>query len=685
MHDLVHAPRPARRVRRGALAALLTLGLLVPAGASSAATAPVPTTEPAPAAAGWIAERMAADDDPWTGTLSDAILAYAASGSARDAGDAALAQLEEVAEEAAGNPGQLSKMILAVRAQGGDPTEIGDFDAIAALHATIVTEGPETGRVGTFPQLFTQSLAVLALQPTPAGAPTAVVDYLADRACPNGGFGWGSCDTIEIDTTAVAAQALDAAGRPVDAQIDFLLDAQQDDGSWLAFDEGSTNATAFASQFLRSVGEVEAADDGAAFVASLQRGCDVTTDRGAVRAYPGSDADLWISTTQAPFAWSAPLHELDASTSAPETAYLDCAPDGYEGAFCPTADGVSVVVDFTVLDPAREPVVACVTEVPDGASGLDLLELAGFDPTTQDFGGDLGEALCAIEDLPELPAGQCFGDGYWSYWNAARPGDWTEYQVGAGSTTPTEGTVEGFAWAGTFPADPPRVTVPGFDTVEPPLPTPPYDRGIAAACPGSYPSAFADIAGSVHAPAIRCLAAAEVTQGTSDPSRYAPRREVTRAQLASFLARAYEQATGAALPAGPDRFPDDDGSPHERNIDALAQAGVVAGVGDGSRFAPNDTVTRGQMASLLARFLDLLDDGAVNGSFPPATDADVFGDDDGSVHEGPIDRLAVQGVVQGRRDGTYGWQASVTRDQLASFLARALDLAVSRGLADPVA
>jgi hypothetical protein len=62
----------------------------------------------------------------------------------------------------------------------------------------------------------------------------------------------------------------------------------------------------------------------------------------------------------------------------------------------------------------------------------------------------------------------------------------------------------------------------------------------------------------------------------------------------------------------------------------------------------------------------------------------VFADDDGSVHEPAIDRLAVRGVVQGRQDGSYGPQAGVRRDQLASFLARALDLAVDEGLAQPV-
>jgi hypothetical protein len=72
------------------------------------------------------------------------------------------------------------------------------------------------------------------------------------------------------------------------------------------------------------------------------------------------------------------------------------------------------------------------------------------------------------------------------------------------------------------PAEPGDPGDPPGDPQDPALPTPPYDRGIAQACPGSYPRTFTDIAGSVHEAAIRCLASAEVTQGTSDPTRYAP-------------------------------------------------------------------------------------------------------------------------------------------------------------------
>jgi hypothetical protein len=98
--------------------------------------------------------------------------------------------------------------------------------------------------------------------------------------------------------------------------------------------------------------------------------------------------------------------------------------------------------------------VACAADLPAGADGYDVLEAAGFATTTEDFGW--GVALCTIEDLPELPEGECFdpAGGYWSYWTAEPGGPWEEQPVGAGDTTPAAGSIEGWSWAPSFPAAP---------------------------------------------------------------------------------------------------------------------------------------------------------------------------------------------------------------------------------------
>ena len=60
---------------------------------------------------------------------------------------------------------------------------------------------------------------------------------------------------------------------------------------------------------------------------------------------------------------------------------------------------------------------------------------------------------------------------------------------------------------------------------------------------------------------------------------------------------------------------------------------------------------------------------------------DWFPDDDGNTHEANINKAAQAGFAGGRADGTYGPANPVARDQMASFLARVLDLLVQDGKA----
>ena len=96
------------------------------------------------------------------------------------------------------------------------------------------------------------------------------------------------------------------------------------------------------------------------------------------------------------------------------------------------------------------------------------------------------------------------------------------------------------------------------------------------------------------------LADRDITAGcNTDPLRYCPDDSVTRAQMASFLARAF--ALEAAAPAG---FADTAGNTHKANIDALAAAGISAGCKtDPLRYCPDQPVTRAQMATFLHRAL----------------------------------------------------------------------------------
>ncbi len=108
---------------------------------------------------------------------------------------------------------------------------------------------------------------------------------------------------------------------------------------------------------------------------------------------------------------------------------------------------------------------------------------------------------------------------------------------------------------------------------------------------------FTDDEGSTHEANINRLRAAGITAGCGG-TRFCPNGVVTRAQMATFLVRAFD------LPAtSTDYFTDDEMNPHEANINRLRGAGVTSGCG-GTRYCPTGSVTRGQMAAFLHRAMD---------------------------------------------------------------------------------
>lgn len=177
--------------------------------------------------------------------------------------------------------------------------------------------------------------------------------------------------------------------------------------------------------------------------------------------------------------------------------------------------------------------------------------------------------------------------------------------------------------------------------------------GGGDAIPTTRAGGFTDIGASSFGAEIGWLVANEVTAGCS-ASRFCPRSAVTREQMASFLRR----VTG--IPARANGFfTDVSSSMHRADINGIAAANVAAGCSE-ARYCPTAAVTRGQMASFLARALDL-----------PVVGRDRFSDDDGTTHESAINALAAAGITGGCATGRFCPDAPVTREQMAGFLHRA--------------
>ena len=101
---------------------------------------------------------------------------------------------------------------------------------------------------------------------------------------------------------------------------------------------------------------------------------------------------------------------------------------------------------------------------------------------------------------------------------------------------------------------------------------------------------------------VERLAELGITMGcSSDPARFCPQNPVTRAQMASLLARAFDLQSDT-----PSGFVDvDSESPHAASIDAIAAAGITLGCSAGpDRFCSDELVTRGQAATFIVRARD---------------------------------------------------------------------------------
>lgn len=212
-----------------------------------------------------------------------------------------------------------------------------------------------------------------------------------------------------------------------------------------------------------------------------------------------------------------------------------------------------------------------------------------------------------------------------------------------------------------------------------PRPTNPAHAGevaLASACPtaSSVASAFPDVvAGDTHAATITCLHAWHIVRGGTD-GMFRPAATATRAHFAIALHALLEGADQAPVP--PSRFGFTDvGSTHPGRdaIAALTGAGIIHGT-TATTFEPNAPIERAQMASLLARSYD-----RVFGQTMPQGPS--FPDTVGTTHETSIRQLVGGKITVGYADGTFRPTASLTRAQMASFLARYLDRLVVEGAA----
>ena len=183
----------------------------------------------------------------------------------------------------------------------------------------------------------------------------------------------------------------------------------------------------------------------------------------------------------------------------------------------------------------------------------------------------------------------------------------------------------------------------------------------------SYEGRFSDDDGSVHEANIEVMAELGITLGCNPPDndRYCPKQVVKRSQMMAFLARALGEENGSD--ATTSRFSDvPDDAWYLSSLERLADLGIVEPYEDGA-FRPSEPVTRLDMAVFMSR--------AFSGVVEVEEPAGVFGDVPAdSEFAGAVEGILAAGVTTGCSADPllYCPDKPVRRDQMASFLARAL-------------
>jgi S-layer homology domain len=143
---------------------------------------------------------------------------------------------------------------------------------------------------------------------------------------------------------------------------------------------------------------------------------------------------------------------------------------------------------------------------------------------------------------------------------------------------------------------------------------------------------------------------------------YDPANPPARALL---VAQGRPQDAPASYATSWNNYFDDVGtSSFRKDIIWLAEQGITKGCGAG-KYCPASNVRRDEMASFLARALGLT-----------ASAPDAFVDDEGNTHQPNINRIAAAGITAGCNPAAHLYcpAANVRRDEMASFLSRALGL-----------
>ena len=146
-------------------------------------------------------------------------------------------------------------------------------------------------------------------------------------------------------------------------------------------------------------------------------------------------------------------------------------------------------------------------------------------------------------------------------------------------------------------------------------------------------------------------------------------RKMSKFTVSTLAATLVVSAASGAIAATPSFKDVPEGHAFFNEIEALSKAGIINGVGNGN-FNPKGNVTRGQFAKMIVKALDLKPSKTVSFKDVPST----------NIFYNEINTLASLNIALGDEKGNFNPNQFVTREQIALFLSRALQISSDKPL-----
>jgi hypothetical protein len=234
-------------------------------------------------------------------------------------------------------------------------------------------------------------------------------------------------------------------------------------------------------------------------------------------------------------------------------------------AACPTADGVTVVVDFHDLGGGVQS--ACV---PDGVRASDLFPAAGF---PLDYVQRPGGFVCRVDGEPveERCVDTPPADAYWGlWWSDGKSGRWSYATTGVAGLTIPDGGYVAFSWNGSSRTAPPSTSPTAHRTPTPTQQPSQQPSQQPTKQPGQHQSSSAPQPGGGSS-----SASGSGSDGPSvGPSAGASAKPMTKTEDAKQDQQKKNKGRGASATATPDAS--DAPSPRASATDDVAPASSEA-------------------------------------------------------------------------------------------------------------